>query len=451
MKLSKSFVKAIQVVCVCLVVMFTVTSCPGGSGNGDKVTLNILGYGSADNGDGQTFERICNEFMAANPDIIVRYELGYDDEYHRKVYNRLSSNDIPDIAYMGVDERWGGAWKNSNQQINNAPYFPAYIDASLVPDFYGNGVKPYLPLGGSNYCSVVGVNMQLLNQIGCDEDDLTAALSNYSDFVSLATAFNTYKTQHPNAGLISCLATHGGDDWVWGSCVLSAIIPRTTGDSKWIEKAANGERSFTSNEFKAALQVIADWVDDGIIDASSASTNDGTGKANFAAGKYLMYIDGQWGFGEANYADLADDIKLFAIPAIENGTASLQNCMAAAWQVGYGITKKGASNAKVLDAAKRWMAYFNSEEETIQRLRDGGISCPILKNFTLPDDMDPLLAEKTKLGLYPYCYVIDSYLTGAANDALNGGVQAIIAGTSGVTVDNVAQAIQAAFDAQNQN
>ena len=205
--------------------------------------------------------------------------------------------------------------------------------------------------------------------------------SSYDDFVSLAEAFNTYKTQHPNAGLISCLATHGGDDWVWGSCVLSALIPRTTGDPKWIEKAALGDRRFNSNEFTAALQVIADWVNDGIIDASSASTDDGTGKANFAAGKYLMYIDGQWGFGEANYADLADDIKLFAIPAITNGVASMSNCMAAAWQVGYGITKKGTTNAAVLDAAKRWMAYFNSEEETILRLRDGGISSPIIRNF----------------------------------------------------------------------
>ena len=445
MKLSKSFVIAMQVVCVCLVVMFTVTSCPGGSGNGDKVTLNILGYGSADNGEGQVFDRICDEFMAANPDVIVRYELYYGDDYHTRVYNRLSSNDIPDIAYMGADERWGGAWKDANQQINNAPYFPSYIDANLVPDFYGNGVKPYLPLGGSNYCTVVGVNMDLLTEIGSDETELNQALSSYETFVAIANKFNVYKTNHPE--LIACLATHGADTWVWGSCVLSAIIPRTTGDSKWIEKAANGQRSFTSNEFKAALQVIADWVDDGIIDENSASTDDGTGKANFAAGKYLMYIDGQWGFGEANYEDLADDIKLFAIPAIENGTASLQNCMAAAWQAGYGITKKGASNAKVLDAAKRWMAYFNSEEETIQRLRDGGISCPILKNFTPPDDIDPLVVEKTRLASYPTCYVIDSYLTGDANDALNNGVKNIVAGTD--TVDNVAQAIQTAFNAQN--
>lgn len=415
----------------------------------ERVTLNILGYGVAESGEGQVFGRICNEFMEANPDVTISYELYYDDEYQRRVASRISNNNIPDIAYMGADERWGGAWKNSNQQIDNTPYFPSYIDANLVPNFYGTGVKPYLPLGGSNFCTVVGVNMQLLETIGCDEDDLTAALANYNDFKTLAQAFNTYKADHPNSGLIACLSTHGADTWVWGSCVLSALIPRTTGDPKWIEKAARGDKRFNSDEFKAALQVIDDWVDDGILDPNSVSTDDGTGKANFAAGKYLMYIDGQWGFGEANFEDLAEDIKLFTIPAITNGVASMNNCMAAAWQVGYGITRKGTTNAAVLDAAKRWMAYFNSEEETIQRLRDGGISCPIIRNFTLPNDMDPLVAEKAKLSAYPDCYVIDAYLSGATNDALINGVKDIVTGTK--TPAQVAAAIQTAYNNQSIN
>ena len=109
-----------------------------------QVTLNIMGYGDNSNAEGQTFKRICEEFMDANPDVKVNYELLYDEAYHQKAVSRLAAGDVPDIAYMGADVRWGAEWQEAGQQINNVPYYPSNIDASLVPDFFGTGVKPYL-------------------------------------------------------------------------------------------------------------------------------------------------------------------------------------------------------------------------------------------------------------------------------------------------------------------
>ena len=48
-----------------------------------QVTLNIMGYGDNSNAEGQTFKRICEEFMDANPDVKVNYELLYDEAYHQ--------------------------------------------------------------------------------------------------------------------------------------------------------------------------------------------------------------------------------------------------------------------------------------------------------------------------------------------------------------------------------
>ena len=136
---------------------------------------------------------------------------------------------------MGADARWGASWQEAGQQVDNTPYYPANIDASLVPDFFGTGVKPYLPLGGSNYCTVVGVNMELLEKIG------GKLPTTYAEFVELAKLCK--------ANGIECLSTHGADSWVWGSCVMSGIIPRLTGDAKWIEKAIAGEVKFTDEGF----------------------------------------------------------------------------------------------------------------------------------------------------------------------------------------------------------
>ena len=396
-----------------------------------QVTLNIMGYGDNSNAEGQTFKRICEEFMDANPDVKVNYELLYDEAYHQKAVSRLAAGDVPDIAYMGADARWGAEWQEAGQQINNVPYYPENIDASLVPDFFGTGVKPYLPLGGSNYCTVVAVNMDLLNKIGGKIPET------YEDMKALA------KTCKANG--IQLMSTHGADGWVWGSCVMSGIIPRTTGDLKWIEKAVNKQVKFTDQGFVDALSVLSTWVKDGVLDPNSVLTDNGTGMSNFVNGKYLMYIDGQWAFGEQNLGKLSKSVKLISIPQVP-GEKACAGSLAGAWQVGYGITKKGTKDKKVLDAAKRWMAYFYSYEETVQRLQDGGISAPIIKNFKLPSGMDPCIAEKATLGAYPSCYVIDSYLTGVANDTLNAGMQDIVSGK--ITPAALAANVQKAFDAQ---
>lgn len=427
--------KLFTVTCVLVIAASLLMSCNSKkektAKKGAQVTLNVMGYGDNSNSEGQTFKRICDEFMAQNPDVKVDYELLYDEAYHQKAVSRLAAGDVPDVAYMGADARWGAEWQEAGQQIDNVAYYPSNIDASLVPDFFGTGVKPYLPLGGSNYCTVVAINMDLLNKIGGKVPET------YDDMKALA------KLCKDNG--IQLMSTHGADGWVWGSCVMSGIIPRTTGDLKWIEKAVNKQVKFTDQGFVDALSVLSTWVEDGVLDPNSVLTDNGTGMSNFVNGKYLMYIDGQWAFGESNLGELSKTVKLISIPQVP-GEKACAGSLAGAWQVGYGITKKGASDAKVLDAAKRWIEYFYSYDETVQRLRDGGISAPIIKNFVLPEGMDPCIAEKAKLGAYPSCYVIDSYLTGVANDTLNAGMQDIVSGK--ITPAALAANVQKAFDAQ---
>lgn len=395
-------------------------------------TLNIMGYANGDGVESDTFRRICDEFMAANPNIEINYVLSYGEDYHMGVVQRLAAGDVPDIAYMGADARWGAIWQKYDQQVDNTSIMPSIIDSSLIPDFFGTGAKPYIPLGGLNHTSVVAVNMELLDSIG------GKIPTTYAEFVELAALCKTNG--------IECLSTHGADSWVWSSCILSAIIPRTTGDAKWIEKAVQGKVKFTNKGFVDALNVISQWAKDGIISANCVGYDYETGISNFKNGKILMYVDGQWTFNQSNYGDMVKDIKLIPIPTIPGEKANMAGSIAGAWQTGYGVTKKGASDPKVAAAAKEWFKFFFSYEETVQRLNDGAIATPILKDFVLLDGMDPIISEKIKLNTYPSCYIIDSYLTGKANDTLNKGLQDLVAGKT--TSDALATAIQTAFDAQ---
>ncbi len=395
-----------------------------------KVVLDVMGYGNNANSEGQDFVRLVEEFMEENPDVEVVYELLYDEAYHQKVSARLAAGQYPDVAYMGADARWGGKFQEADQQIDNVPYMPSYINQAAIPDFFGNGVKPYIPLGGSNFCTVVAVNMDLLNELNGGKLPKT-----YDDMKELAKLCA--------AKGIACLTTHGSESWVWGSCVMSGIYPRFTNDTQWIEKAVQGKVKFTDPEFVAALDTLAIMVKDGVLDPNSTLLDSGTAFSAYQNGKCLMYIDGQWAMGTSNLGTA--NTKLIAIPAVP-GEKYYAGAMAGAWQVGYGITKTGAADPKKLDAAKRFLEKMFNEEETIIRIRNGAISSPILKSINLPDDLDPLVAEKGTLGEYPSCYVIDSYLTGTANDLLNSGMQDIVNGKQ--TAAQVAAAVQAAFDAQ---
>lgn len=397
-----------------------------------ECTLDIMGYAYGEGVDSDTFKRVCNDFLAVNPNIKINYELLYGEDYHMGVVQRLADGDVPDIAYMGADARWGAPWQEAGQQVDNTSIMPSIIDSSLIPDFFGTGVKPYIPLGGLNHSSVVAVNMELLNKIG------GKLPTTYAEFVNLAKLCKTNG--------IECLSTHGADSWVWGSCILSAIIPRTTGDAKWIEKAVQGKVKFTDKGFVDALNVISQWAKDGIISSNCVGYDDETGISNFKNGKALMYVDGQWSFKKENLGDMVENVKLIPIPTVPGEKANMADCIAGAWQTGYGVTKKGASDPKVVAAAKEWFKFFFSYEETVIRLRNNAICSSLLKDFVLPDDIDPIHREKRKLNSYTSCYIIDSYLTGPANDVLNLEIPDIVFGAK--TASQVANDIQGTFDHQ---
>jgi raffinose/stachyose/melibiose transport system substrate-binding protein len=171
-------------------------------------------------------------------------------------------------------------------------------------------------------------------------------------------------------------------------------------------------------------------VKDGVLSSKSVLVDSGTGLSNYSNGKYVIYLTGQWDAG--NITPEAQAVtKLIAFPSVpgEKGNAG---SIAAAIQVGYGITVSGAKNPAVRDAALKFLAYFNSEAEVSQRLRDGGIVAPVLYGYKVPDDMPLVVKIKAELGMKTKVTtdVIDAFISGPQNDAINAGCQKIVSGTA---------------------
>jgi len=415
---------------VALIVLAMVGSFAFAAGESDaaaegKVVVKTMAYGDNSNQEGQSWVRIVEAFQKANPDIVIDYEMLYDEAYHQKVVARIASGDIPHLVYTGADARWAKPWMEADLLFDHRPYINTDIfDLGLIPPMGPNGEIWEIPLGTSNITTVMFMNEKLVNELGFD------APETYEDVKAMVPA--------AKAAGIEIFGTHGADGWAWGSCILSGIIARTSGMADWVEKAHAGQYMFTDEEFVNALKNLEVWVQDGVLDPKSVLVDSGTGLANFNNGKTLFYLTGQWDAGSVDPV-LQENTRMLPLPKLPF-QKGMDGSVAAAIQVGYGLTKIGGNDAAVRDAAMKFLEYYHSVEETTQRLRDGAIVSPILKGYEIPSDMPTIINEKVKISSAPITNVIDAFISGPMNDAINTGCQKIVSGTA--TPEEVAAEIE---------
>jgi len=331
---------------------------------------------------------------------------------------------------MGADARWGARWKEAGQQWDHRPYLdPNYYDLNLIPAHGPNGEIYEIPLGTSNLCTVLFMNKTLVESLGFSQP------TTYDDLVAMVPAAR-------KAG-IEVVTIDGADGWAWGSCYMSAVIARLSGDPKWIEKAVEGtEAKFTDQVFVDSLAMISRMVRDGVLSAKSTLVDYGANQSIYSTGKALFMVQGQWAADGISDPAIKENTVLMAWPALPGEQAAMAGSVAAAPSVGYGVTQAGAKDTKVRDAALKFLKAFYSVEEVTQRLRDGAIVAPVLKNFNVPTDLPNVVKQKVILAnSSKETQVIDSFLSGAPNDALNAGMQKIAAGKA--TAQEVAAEVEA--------
>jgi raffinose/stachyose/melibiose transport system substrate-binding protein len=414
--------KALMVFLVLTLVVGTVFANKPAQPGSQKVVVKTMAYGDNSNSEGVNWVRIVDAFEAANPNIDIDYEMLYDEAYHQKVVARLASGDVPHLAYMGADARWGAPWKEAGQQYDHKPVMDTnYYDMGLIPPMGPNGEIYEIPLGTSNITTVLYMNKDLVESLGFSQP------KTYEDMAAMVPAAKA-------AGL-SVVTIDGADGWAWGSCFMSCVIARLSGDAAWVSKAVAGQYKFTDKVFVDSLALITRMVNDGVIDKSMVLVDYGTNMSNYTNGKALFAVQGQWAAGDAG---AVANTVMMAWPKLPGEKANMAGSVAAAIQVGYGVTKAGAADPAVRDAAMKFIQFFYSEPETTQRLRDGAIVAPILKNYKVPADLPAIVKQKVVLAQSAKnTDVIDAFLSGAPNDALNAGMQQIASG------DATAEAIAA--------
>lgn len=90
----------------------------------------------------------------------------------------------------------------------------------------------------------------------------------------------------------------------------------------------------------------------------------------------------------------ADHTLILAWPELPDEKSSMTGSVAAAIQVGYGLTKSGVNDPVVREAALKFLKFYHNKKETMNRFRNGIIVAPILKNYSLPWNIKPLISKR---------------------------------------------------------
>jgi len=415
-----------------LAVIGTAVCFAGGSKDGaskqkGKTVIRVLANVDNSTQDGADWLDIVAKFEADNPDVDVQDVTVYSEAYHQKARAMLAAKDYPHVAYIWPDAR-GVYFKEAGQLVDNKPYMdPSYYDFSQIPAMGPNGEIWEVPDGASNFCSVLYMNAEILKKYGFAEP------KTYADLVAMVAPLKKDG--------ISVISMSGADSWVWGSCFMSGIVPRYTGEADWVSKAVKGERSFTDPAFVKALSVITTMTVDGVLPAATMVTDYGTALTNFITGKAAFMIDGQWRANGVEDLELQKAVKMITFPAFPGEKPAMANSVAAALSVGFGITKAATEDKALLDASVRFIRAVNSPENVTRRWLNGSVVAPV-EFVDPPSGMTPIVLEKMRYSksVGPLTDVIDSYLPPAANDALNVGMQNIALGKT--TPEEVAAEVE---------
>ena len=385
------------------------------SSKSGKVVLHVLANVDNSTDDGADWKGIVSAFEAKYPNIDVQDVTAYGETFHQKARAMLAAKDFPHVGQIWPDAR-GVYWQEAGQLVDNRKYLdPKYYDFSAIPAMGPNGEVWEVPLGSANYCSVMFLNTAILKKYNIPEP------KTYADLVAMVEPLK-------KAGIM-VVSMDGSEGWVWNSCLMSGVIPRYTGDAKWVSKAAKGQYKFTDPAFVKALSFIQTMMKDGVLPQSSMVTDYGTSLTNFLNGKAACMIDGQWRANEMADPEFQKNVKMIPIPALPGEVAKMNGSVAAAITTGFGITKAGTQDPAVLDAAVKFLNEYYSHANVSKRWAKGSIVGPTIY-LDPPADLSPIVREKARFAktIATITDVIDSCLSADANDALNIGMQKIALG-----------------------
>ncbi|MGL1894523.1 MAG: extracellular solute-binding protein [Spirochaetaceae bacterium] len=415
-----------NVVLMLMVALLAVGSVFAGSNEeapAEKVKLVVLGYGDASTPDGKMFVENIENYMAANPEVEIEWDMQYDELYHQKLQATLAGGEQLDMAYM-----WNGGSRHqpvmdAQQEIDQLQF----VDASLFHDGALAG-------GGKNGELFSIPNAKQAHTVMYSNDDLLAELG-----LEIATTYEELLAQSEiaQANGISALAYPGATAWCHNTFVYSVLVGRFGGAQHAKDLIAK-KAKFTDAPSVKAFEFIKKMFDDGVVTEDTLQADYGVSLAQFNNNEALYMIDGGWRAAQVTLTNFTWN-QFIAVPGeIAAGSGN------GGYSAGYAVMKSATVDPARKAAVTKLIQYMSGEEASLVRARLSGA----VPSFKVKGDIVYKVGTEPSAsyiaGLSSITDTVGDYIDGTTTSTFSDGIIEIWLGS--ITPQELADKTQKVYD-----
>ncbi|WP_208589756.1 extracellular solute-binding protein [Gracilibacillus suaedae] len=402
------------------------------TGESAEATVTIWHNFAGDDLRARTVRDLIDQFDEENPNISVEAEAIPVDGYRQRISTVAAAQELPDVffTYAGsfTDQFYNGGLIQPITPLmeEHSDWADSFLPTGLEAYEYGDNGDTYSAPVGMSSTSYLFYNKQLFeaNEVEVPET--------WDQFLDVIHTFNDQD--------ITPIAMGNQAPWVAQSTTFGAIADRVTGTEWFMNAVEQDGASFTDPVFIEALGYFKQLVDADAYQEGANSIDNTQAEQYFAQGKAAMMINGSWtvsSLAASASEDVIENIGVTVVPRIEDGEGRA-NTITGGPGGGFVLNSEAEGNVK---EAGLELIYALSNEEAQKAIAESD-SMVMYDVDIEPENVSPLYYEAFNLARsVEFAPVYDLYLSAAAGEAINNGLQEIMLGGD---LETVAEKVQQA-------
>lgn len=385
--------------------------------SGEKLKLSIWHNFSGDDLRAKAVRAQIDKFKAAHPEIELDAQAIPPDGYRQRLKTVAAAGEMPDVFFTqsgtSIQEFYdGGLIQPITPLLDKYPEWKNNFMDGALDRLSFDGQVYATPLSGSA-TSLLFYNKSLFDKYQ------VKVPTTWDELMTAVKTFNDNK--------ITPISLGNKAAWLAQSSILSSLADRVTGTDWFLKASSQDGAKFTDPEFVQALQLFKDLSTAKAFQTGANSLDNTQMEQYFVQGQAAMMIDGSWALtnmAAAGTQEQLDQVEVTVLPSVPGGKGD-PNSISGGSGGGLALSKT-VSGAK-MDAALE-LIYAVSGPEGMQAI----VNSNSIVNYKVEPDasvVTPLFYKAFNLfksvKLTP---VYDAYLTSAAADVINNGLQDLLLG-----------------------
>jgi len=347
----------------------------------EPIVLNIMHNWGSDDAKGAPLQSIFQDFMAANPDVVIKDEVYLDSDIPLKVETAYAAGQEPELVFV---QRAGSVitWTDSgitapvNDYLTEWGFDGKFKEAAISDFTQADGKIQAFPLEGFTW--PIWYNTQILNDAGAEIPTTTA------EMIDVAQKIRASGNNSP--------FVVGGADWTGMFFFQLVVESQLTYDEIW-DVMGNGNWS-NPNAVKG-VELFVKLRDEGVFADGIEGLDFGTMNEKFFSGEAGMIHAGAWSFGETP-EELLPNITLGGFPLPEESPYDKPVIYSAFTAKGIWITRNGLEK---IEPIQRFIQFIYQPEMIARFVEQAGMTPP-LKDVPVDESaLNPLFVQSLAFDL----------------------------------------------------